>query len=75
MEIDMPYVIITVKGCLDEHWAEWFSEFKISHTEEARTVLTGEVQDQTALYGVITRLRDLGLSLVEVKISENPRNI
>lgn len=62
----MPNVTIKVKGCLDEHWSEWFSEFKISHNEADETVLEGIVQDQPALYGLISRLRDLGLSLVEV---------
>jgi len=66
----MPNVVIKVKGCLDEHWSEWFSEFKISHNETDETILEGKVQDQPALYGLIARLRDLGLSLVEVALVE-----
>jgi hypothetical protein len=57
---------IRVKGCLDEHWSEWFNEFQIVHTETNETVLKGKVKDQPALYGLIGRLRDLGLSLVAV---------
>jgi len=68
MEMDMPNVEIKVKGCLDEHWSEWFNDFEISLTEENETVLKGEVKDQPALYGLIAKLRDLGLSLVAVKI-------
>lgn len=63
-------VEMRVKGCLDEHWSEWFSEFEITHTAANETVLKGEVSDQTALYGLIARLRDLGLSLVGVELSE-----
>ena len=66
----MPSVVIRVKGKLDEHWAEWFDEFEISHNESAETVLEGKVEDQPALYGLIARLRDLGLCLVEVAIKE-----
>lgn len=63
----MPYVEIWVQGCLDENWSEWFDDFKISHTMANETLLQGEVQDQSAMYGLIARLRDLGLSLLEVK--------
>jgi hypothetical protein len=70
MEMEMPNVEIRVKGCLAEHWSEWFDEFEISHTQANETVLKGEVQDQAALYGLIAKLRDLGLSLVEVRTLE-----
>jgi len=71
----MPNIVIKVKGCLDEHWSEWFDEFEISHSEADETILEGKVEDQPALYGLITRLRDLGLSLVEVKFSEDSGKI
>ena len=38
-----------------------------SATQELRTVLTGDFEDQAALYGFLHRLRDLGLSVVEVR--------
>ena len=61
---------IRVKGCLDEHWSVWFNEFAIQHTVTGETILKGVVQDQSALYGLIGKLRDLGLSLVEVNSTE-----
>ena len=64
----MPNIVIKVKGCLDQHWSEWFSEFEISHNEADETILIGKVEDQSALYGLISRLRDLGLSLIEVAL-------
>lgn len=70
----MPNVEIRVKGRLDEHWAEWFDGFRISYTEEDETILRGEVCDQAALYGLIAKLRDLGLSLVEVNLLEENNN-
>lgn len=36
-------------------------------TQELRTVLTGDFEDQAALYGFLHRLRDFGLSVVEVR--------
>jgi hypothetical protein len=70
MDTDMPKVTIRVKGCLDERWSEWFDGFQILPTNSNETVLSGEVPDQAALYGLIGKLRDLGLSLVEVRINK-----
>ena len=62
----MLQVEIRVKGQIDAHWSSWFEGLTIEHTSEGETVITGEVTDQAALYGLLARLRDLGLSLVSV---------
>lgn len=59
-------VEIRVQECIDEHWSEWFEGFEITHTSEGETVLVGSVPDQAALYGMIAKLRDLGLPLQSV---------
>ena len=60
-------VEIRVKGRIDKDWSDWFEGLTISHADKDETTLTGEVADQSALYGLIARLRDLGLPLVSVK--------
>jgi hypothetical protein len=62
----MQKVEIRVKGQMDQHWAEWFKGFELDNGEGAETILLGEVQDQAALYGLIAKLRDLGLTLLSV---------
>ena len=62
----MQRVEIRVEGHIDETWSEWFAGFELTYTDQNETVMTGEVPDQAALYGIITKLRDLGLSLVSV---------
>jgi hypothetical protein len=62
----MQKVEIRVKGQMDEHWSEWFQDFEILASEEDETILFGEVKDQAALYGLIAKLRDLGLNLISV---------
>ncbi len=58
-------VEIRVKGQMDKTWSEWFSELNIEHGEqENETVLTGFLPDQAALYGLLAKLRDIGLELV-----------
>ena len=62
----MQYVEIRVEGHLDQTWAEWLDGFALAHTEQGETILTGKVQDQAALYGLIAKLRDLGVKLISV---------
>jgi len=58
-------VEICIEGCLDQHWSEWFEGLDISYLED-RTLLSGSLADQTALYTLLARLYRLGLSLVSV---------
>ena len=62
----MPSVEIRVKGHIDEHWSTWFEDLAIEHGDREETTLSGNVTDQSALYGVLARLRDLGLPLLSV---------
>jgi hypothetical protein len=62
----MLHVEIQVDGRIDEHWSSWFEGLAIGHPAEGETVLTGLVADHSALYGILSRLRDLGLSLTSV---------
>jgi hypothetical protein len=62
---------IRVRGELDPTWAEWFEDFKLEHTDSNDTLLTGRVGDQAALYGVLIKLRNLGLELIQVQRQED----
>jgi hypothetical protein len=64
-------VEIRVKGCIDEHWSEWFDGLTIAHSDQDETVLAGLVPDQPAVYGLIAKLRNLGLSLRSVSCVEH----
>lgn len=61
---------IRVKGYLSPRLSVWFGGFTVAHTADGDTLLTGNVVDQAALYGLLERCRDLGLTL----ISLNPLN-
>jgi hypothetical protein len=61
-------VTIRVQDHLDDDWAKWLDGFSLTHTEPDETILTGKVKDQAALYGLIAKLRDLGVSLIAVNI-------
>jgi hypothetical protein len=57
---------IRIAGHLDAHWADWFDGMSITLEENGNTILSGLVPDQPALYGILRRVRDLGLPLVSV---------
>ena len=61
---------IRLHGHLSPRWNEWFNGFRIDLREAGTTVLTGPVVDQAALYGVLKKLRDLGLPLLAVRRKE-----
>lgn len=62
-------VEIRVEGALDPSWAKWLDGFTILHNEQGETLLRGEVKDQAALYGLIGKLRDLGVTLINVQVN------
>ena len=62
----MLQIEIRVKGQIDPQWSEWFGDLTISRSDLDETALSGLVKDEAALYGIIARLRDLGLSLTSL---------
>ena len=58
---------IRIEGLVDALWAEWFDNMKISYVNGSETILIGELPDQSALHGVLERIRDLGLNLISVR--------
>lgn len=61
------YYEIQIKGHLDPHWMDWFEGLELSHLEGDQTLLSGPLPDQTALHGLLKRIRDLNLPLISVK--------
>ena len=62
---------IQIREYLDSHWADWLGGMALTHTGDGATLLRGVLPDQAALYGVLTCLRDLGLTLTSVRRSES----
>ena len=65
---------IRVKGHLDERRVHSLGEMKVTHTPGGETVLTGLMADQAALYGMLNRLRDLGIPLLAVNIVDTSQS-
>ncbi len=64
---------IRIKGHLNQDWSDWFDNTSISQTEDGETILTCTVSDQSALHGLLRRIRDLGVPLISV-VRIDPNN-
>jgi hypothetical protein len=58
---------IRVDGHLGQGWTDWFEGLSIRLEEDGKTLLTGPVIDQPALYGLLKKVRDLGMPLISVQ--------
>jgi hypothetical protein len=57
---------IRIEGHLGSQWTGWFGGLSITLEDNGDTLLTGPVADQAALYGLLKKVRDLGMPLVSV---------
>ena len=66
----MQDVEIVIKGQIDTHWSDWLGGLQISHVGQEQSQLSGSIADQAALYGILTKLRDLDMELVALNLKE-----
>ena len=57
---------IKIKGHLGRQWTDWFGGLAITLEDNGETLLTGPVVDQAALYGLLRKVRDVGMPLLSV---------
>jgi hypothetical protein len=70
----MQQIEIRLKGQINQQWSEWLGGLTVDHSDPDETILSGSVPDQAALYGIIARLRDLGLPLFSLHSEEIEEN-
>lgn len=66
----MAHVEIHIKGQIDPEWSDWLAGMQITSLPNKVTRLSGDIPDQAALYGVLSRLNNLGLTLLSVQAEE-----
>ncbi|MGD9049125.1 MAG: hypothetical protein PVF77_13800 [Anaerolineae bacterium] len=57
--------LLKVEGELDRSWSGWFSGLTVTYDNGVST-LTGHVDDQAALRGILSKIWDLNLTLISV---------
>ena len=60
------YYEIKIKGQLDQSWSDWFANLQMTELEGDETLLSGMLPDQSALHGLLERIRDLNITLISV---------
>jgi hypothetical protein len=61
---------ILIKGKLDPSWSDWFEAMQVHSSLSGDTLLCGNLPDKSAVYGVISRLSSLGITLISVNCQE-----
>lgn len=72
MTTNHPTYTIQVQGHLDDHWSPWLANMTVTHNPDATTSLTGPIADQSQLHGLLSKIRDLGLTLIAVTRAPQP---
>lgn len=71
MATDPARYCIRVKGQFGPEWSEWFDGMTITCDEHNETILSGQLLDQAALYGILNKIQALGLPLLSVLYEES----
>ena len=61
---------IRIKGHLSDEWTNWFEGLTITLEEDGDTLITGSVSDQAALFGLLKKVRNLGMTLIAINCVE-----
>lgn len=65
---------IQIKEKISSHWSAWFEELTIANLEDGGSILSGPVTNQSALHGLLAKVRDLNLTLISVTQIEPPQS-
>ncbi len=63
---NVPYEIRII-GHLEDRWAEWFEPMRVQADEDGTTVLIGSLPDQTALHGILLKIRNMNPEIISVR--------
>jgi hypothetical protein len=64
-----------IDGHLDHHWSPWFGDFALTQEDDGTTTLTGPISDQAELHGLLTKIRDLGITLLSLAAIDPPARV
>jgi hypothetical protein len=63
---------LSLDGHLDDHWYDWVAGLTMTHEPDGTTTLRSPALDQAALHGLLARVRDLGATLLSVRVLDEP---
>ena len=57
---------IRIKGHLGPQWEAWFKGIPLQQADNGETILKADITDQAELFGLLRKVRDLGMPLIAV---------
>jgi hypothetical protein len=63
-----------IGGRLDRRWQRWFDGLDVVERDDHTTTLRGDLVDQAAVHGVLGRLRDLGVTLISMRVVDDTQD-
>lgn len=60
------YYAIHIREHIPSRWSTWFEGLSITSLEDDGSILSGPIADQSALHGLLAKVRDLNLTLISV---------
>jgi hypothetical protein len=72
--ISMLHIEIHVKGQPDPNLADWFQGMQVQPISPEEFCLTSLAEDNSAVYGIISSLSSLGLTLISVSVTDQIKN-
>jgi hypothetical protein len=69
---DVPGYELRLQGHLDDHWYDWVAGLTMTHEADGTTTLRSTELDQAALHGLFAHVRDLGATLLSVRVLDVP---
>ncbi len=59
--------VIRIQNHLDTHWENWFEGMSFKRAGDGQTILSGELEDQSALLGLLEKIHNLNLTIISVR--------
>ncbi|WP_350275652.1 hypothetical protein [Kribbella sp. HUAS MG21] len=63
---------LCLAGHLDDHWSAVLGDLTLTRRTDGTTTLSGPVSGQAQLHGILNRIRDLGTTLLSLRILDTP---
>jgi hypothetical protein len=58
---------IRINGHLEDRWTEWFEPMTMEAEKDGTMILFGDLPDQTALHGILLKIRNMNLEIISVR--------
>lgn len=62
---------IQIAERLPDEWGEWFDDWLLQVDEQEHTVMSSSIRDQSELHGILSKIRDLHLTLISIHAEED----